>query len=486
MNQSEDNKYRKQWQDAFRNEEETPPPFIWQALEEKLDAKSPQVKPLVWWKNPRVYYFATAACLLVAFLLGKNLFMDEQSTDIITNKVATNSSIQGAIPTPTTEQSTSIDQQAEIVVEQSTNALLAASDKQVLELSTSDTPASSNKLVAKESEGIHVVAYQEESSEQRAHSKMHGEIESTESGPSANATTLVALAKQEYIEPRARFNKRIIFYRPVIEEEQPEEEESIGKKEYYAAASMMPALFDPKVSVASPNGATTAFQASNSRSRKGDVPSRAGTSIAVQTYGGIKLNKRWSIETGISYLKGNSVFESNGYVMDMMNAHSINSLETALASSSNKVAHKLPQYNSLVVQQEVTKNTPMYYMDVKEGYQNNYSFLQLPLQAGYTLSPYKKLSYTILGGIVGNLFLQNELSLTTGGKLRTSASDNSYQPLRWSASSGLRINYRLGENWSTMLTGSCQKALLETGSTNTGIELKPQLFGIGWGVKVNF
>ena len=70
--------------------------------------------------------------------------------------------------------------------------------------------------------------------------------------------------------------------------------------------------------------------------------------------------------------------------------------------------------------------------------------------------------------------------------MRTTASDRSYQPLHWSASSGLRINYQLSEKWSTMVTGSYQKALLETGANSNGVQLKPQLFGVGWGIKVDF
>jgi hypothetical protein len=488
MNQSEDNKFNKQWEDAFRDENASPPPSIWQALEEQLDASSAKKAPIVWWKTPRMYYMASAACLLIAFVIGGDMLYRNNEQKV---EVASEVNVQENQSIPSVGQETGSTLASSFTVESSSDKVTSDFEK-----TEKPTVAYAGSIASASYAETKTQTHDEEMVEMLPESsvlsaRLNEEViaSNNEDGQKASSMLpieIAALSTPQYQQKQARFNKRIVFYRPSIEIEEEIIEETTTQKEYYAGATMMPALFNPNVSVASSNPASASINVMSSRKREADIPSRNGTSIAIQTYGGIKLNKRWSIETGVSYLKGNSVFESNGYMMDVMNVQSINALETALASGSNKVAHKLPSYNSMVVQNDVVKPSSTYYVDVKEGYENNYSFLQLPLQAGYTIAPDKKMSYTILGGMVGNLFLQNSLRLSTGGTLRTTASDRSYQPLHWSASSGLRINYQFSEKWSTMLTGSYQKALLETGANTNGVELKPQLFGVGWGIKVNF
>lgn len=521
MNQSEENKFNKAWQDAFKDASETPPSSIWKALEEHLDNEPDKVVPLVWWKNTRILYVAASVAVLL--LAGIGVWMNDHAG----KQAMVSGNVQGVTQEPL---STIHDHEKEIAVN---NRETTAANKEKPESGTDnkaqeavippelsrsggitagrDSQAVTDSRIAisavKEHSGIKAKlpagftpssedaplrasadipddtrsGYEAVKTGQVIQEEMTGDSE--QALMSGLEIAFIEQGNKPWIEKQGRFNKRLVFYRPQLPQEE-EEDQKPEKKEYYAGAGVMPSMFNPNVSIASPSVGMSF--AKSSSGTKTEVLSRGGTSFAMQTYGGIKISKHWSVETGINYLRGNSVFESNGYVMDVMNLQAVNALESALVSGNVKLADKMPQYSMVANGASNANKLSTYYVDVKKGFQNNYSFLQLPVQAGYTIAPDHKLSYTLLGGLVGNLFLKNELDLTTGGTLITSVSDGTYQALHWSATSGVRLNYRLTGNWSTILTGTYQKTFYDAGKMMNAVQFKPQLFGVGWGVRLNF
>lgn len=510
MNQSNDNKFNKEWQKVFKDASETPPPSIWQALDKRLDEEQDKVIPLVWWKNPRIMY--AAASIVVILMAGIGVLIKWGPSEKMEVAVTQGGNIEntGRVAIDGSEvakaehnEVNSVDSPSslpEMVASAETNSVvennvLAAETDKATSKTFSAVEKGSHRVILAPHPALSVEenagrpTYAQESDLPVSTFDDHERLSNVHSSSSILESIEIAAidnGDKPWVEKNARFNKRLVFYRPDIPEE-VEEDAAKVKKEYYAGAGVMPSMFNPNVSIASNAGASTTMGFAKVANRKENMPSRSGASLAMQTYGGMKINKNWSIETGISYLKGNSVFESRGSVMNVMNVTVANELESALANTNMKVADKLygPNYalNSPSVQ---AGDVSLYYLDIKENYRNNYSFIQLPVQAGFTLAPENKLSYTLLGGVIGNLFLKNELNLTTGGTLVTSISDGTYQPLHWSATSGLRLNYRLAENWSAMLTGTYQKAFYDAGNQGNVVQFKPQLFGVGWGVKLNF
>lgn len=504
MNHSEDNKFNKEWEKAFKNASETPPPSIWQALEKRLDDEQDKTIPLVWWKNPRIMY--AAASVVIILMAGISVWMNMESAEKVQVAITESHSVSESTTDDSNEEAakemgqvTSVNPDGSLniggpEVNRQTEQNVFFSDKENV---NSKAIASVRDDVRGTDHSLIPVSPAEGNNENPATMSdghlsadlpdhiMPSDIFSSEAVLNGFEIASIENGNKSWVEKTARFNKRLVFYRTDIPE--PGEEGEKLKKEYFAGAGVMPSMFNPHVSLASSSPSATMGFGRAAAARKDEMPTRSGASFAMQTYGGMKLNKHWSIETGISYLKGNSVFESKGYVMNVTNVTVSNALETALATSNMKVADKL--YGTHALQNSPSfqeTGSAYYYLDVKENYQNNYSFLQLPVQAGYTIAPDQKLSYTVLGGVVGNLFLKNELNLTTGGTLVTSISDGTYQPLHWSASSGLRLNYRLAENWSAMLTGIYQKALYGARNQEAVVQFQPQLFGVGWGVRLNF
>jgi len=203
----------------------------------------------------------------------------------------------------------------------------------------------------------------------------------------------------------------------------------------------------------------------------------AGASYALQTQGGVRLSKHWSMEMGVNYLKGNSKYEGGGYVLSSYANTSSNVLQSALNGlAANPSNDKSGDY----------LNSNAIYIDVNKKVSNDYQYLQLPLQAGFTLNPDKKLSYSLLGGMMANFFLSNELESALGETITTTARDDVYRSMNWAATTGLRFNYKLSTKWKASLTGSYQKAISSGFKANQSLESHPYLYGVAWGVRYSF
>ena len=126
------------------------------------------------------------------------------------------------------------------------------------------------------------------------------------------------------------------------------------------------------------------------------------------------------------------------------------------------------------------------FIDVNRNVSNNYQYLQLPLQAGFTLNPDKKLSYSLLGGMMANFFLSNELESAAGQMIRTTANDEVYRSMNWAATTGLRFNYKLSDRWKASLMGSYQRAVSSGFRANQSLESHPYLYGVSWGMRYSF
>jgi hypothetical protein len=283
-----------------------------------------------------------------------------------------------------------------------------------------------------------------------------------------SAEMLAALPRREL---DVYLQQRYVFFKP---DEQSSAPKAKKHQEYWAGIGLMPASYNPDVNLkTSPASfANKSFASQKSLTGKNDP----GFSYAVQTQGGMRISKHWSLETGISYLQGNSNYEGGGYLLDAATYGSSNVLENALAdvAYTNKgqtVANAVG--NSI-------------YIDVTKQVRNDYRYLQLPVQAGFTLNPDGKLSYSVLGGMMANIFLNNELESANGSVIKTTTSDEVYRGMNWAATTGLRFNYRVAKKWKASLTGSYQKAVTSGFRSNQNLESHPYLYGVSWGMRYSF
>ncbi|HEV7349373.1 outer membrane beta-barrel protein [Telluribacter sp.] len=520
MNQSEKHNFEEEWRRAFDEASEAPPPSVWDALEAQLDQPEKATAPIVplWWRSPRLWYAAAAvgALLLVSWPLLLRLDKNSQS-QLPTVAVDKNNSqaedrLAGSAETgaeAATGAESATGQKKEAapaeITAPATEPRYAASNRtasgrkasreqraltpetllgpQVAAVPGTSVPGTSipGTSVPGTSE-VSTTSGQESTVPSTADSRLAATEtpRSLEAGTPMVAMQVEALSPRGFRELAVYPQKRYVYFRYDAPDDMPLTPPA-RSKEYWAGVGVMPAAFNPAVNVTSP---PAAFSAANAGRQSMSSSSRAGLSYAVQTQGGVKLSKHWSLETGVSYLQANSTFVSDGYVLDAMSNRSANVLENALmAGSSNRAANDKSQFAPSSAQDYQMSAV---YIDLDQHTRNDYRYLQLPVQAGYTLNPEGKVSYTVLGGMVANVFLRNDLETAPGYTVTNTAGDGVYRGLNWSAATGVRLSYHLSSHWTASLTGSYQKALATGIQNNDNISSHPQLYGLGWGFRYLF
>ncbi len=525
MNPSENPKFEQEWQRLFESASETPPLSAWEAIEKHLDEKETVIIPLlVWWKNPKVLYAAAAAVVLL--LLSWPLLRPDTAPPtgklLKRGEVATQSSPSVADSVPVAGFGASGPVSEPLVIAKKTDniqALPSSSDRvAVVKNSARALPekaasfkkknlrTENNSLIAGltpdraqtptplvQGNNPTVIATEENafanspnlivqtnSSRKNVNVEADPIITDSSSAPLRTPALTRSIASLSPIGPSEQdvyMQKRYVFYR--YEAAEPELIKRSRSRELWAGLGIMPASFNPQVNVTS---SPVAFTNANASRQALASTSKARLSYALQMQGGKKLSKRWSVETGLSYLQGNSTFESDGYVLNSFTSRSTNVLEDALLSNNS--------YSNSAVQQpgltpSFDKNAGSY-IDLDQRTSNNYRYVQVPVQAGYALNPDGKMNYTVLAGVVGNLFLQNEIQSAQGYNFKNTADDGLYRSLNWSAATGVRVNYRMSNHWNASLTGSYQKAIASILRDNPTLESRPRLYGMAWGVQYIF
>jgi hypothetical protein len=495
MNQSERDDFDEQWRNAFEEASETPPPSLWNAIEEQLDEKKKNkgwILPLWWNAFPARYAAAVAVVLLAGWSVWSTMNQNLSSGSKTVSVKPLSSAPEQLAEVPSSEK---VVDEGPLKVAKSTGSGLAA----VVE----KTKADLDKDLARGAAKRVVVAFSKESNDQPQRGAVSrgaaiepsSTVEANVQG--FNSVAVVASERDEnelqlvqargFQELPVYPQRRYVFYRVQPDDYEYEElrSDNKSKKEYWAAVGLMPSSFDPQLNVKSAplfSNLISQGQISSNSTVAETSTSEARLSYSVQAQTGVKISKNWSIETGISYLQGNSVFKSDGYALDRISSRTSNVLESALYSGTN---NKAPEY--MLTTADVKGEEPAgLYIDVSQKKSNEYRYLQVPVQVGYTLNPSGKMSYTVLGGMVGNIFLQNQLETNSGYVLTTKAEDNVYRSLNWAGSSGLRLNFRVSPHWTMNMTGSFQKSIMTIFKDNDNLESKPQLYGVGWGMRYTF
>jgi hypothetical protein len=490
MDPSETNSFEEQWKKAFQEASEMPPMSAWEGIEARLDKEERKVVPL-WWQTPKLWYAAAsvAALLMVGIALWNNDVAetnqemaahtrqmdtqqkgaaksdiqaenkhDEQSEEL--NKKPTNASeaviAAGKLP------ETKSEPLAAVPTGELSGKFAITNDPKVLPVEKENAVAAT---LVTEAQNV-VSARSGNENEAVAELKLGSPVLESSGQILAEALTPIG-----YKDLDIYMQKRYVFFKPDVVDNRDEKAPK-KKREYYAGVGLMPASFNPNVKVTS---APSAFAYANASSRSKVGESHAGNSYALQTQGGKRISKHWSVETGVSYLQGNSSYEGGGYLIDAATSRSQNVLESGLADKNS----------SSQGYQGLNGAAPLY-IDLNKEVRNDYRYLQVPLQAGFTLNPDKKLSYSLLGGMMANFFMNNEIESASGNIVRTTASDDVYRSLNWAATTGLRLNYRLSTQWRAMLTGSYQQSLTSGFKSSETLEAHPYLYGVSWGVRYSF
>ena len=319
-------------------------------------------------------------------------------------------------------------------------------------------------------------------------------------GEPGNPTTDVRLAYEaSYVKTKSTALKkpapisRIIWYRAPETAIEPQEK-GHAKKEYWAALTATPMSFNPMASVHSNINqayvAMTGVQQSSRQTTVSPIQNQAQISMAWQASSGVQFSKHWSIEAGIQYLNGRSQTRNNASVTNMFTNQTENLLENAIRNSSRSITQlasaplsdKSSFYPSVTGGNYSNNTSHLAVVPTDQLISNNFQYLQVPVQIGYHILPDRKISYSILGGLMANVFLKNRIN----DVLEVNPEDQVYRQMSMGGTAGLRINYHPTHHWSGSLTGSYQQALQNGTQSTAQLQIHPQALGVGFGLNYHF
>jgi hypothetical protein len=289
-------------------------------------------------------------------------------------------------------------------------------------------------------------------------------------------------------------NERIIWFSPEHPDLGPKQKMARkSKPKAWVSAGVVAASFDPSVALRAVSGlAYTNNSPSNALVSTGPVPalaldSHAGRAIAMQASVGVPLSERWTIETGLGYINGQSTVQSpvrTSALSTEKNGANLPTLYTDLVgnsanSSVNSAADM--QYNTAVQRYAFVASTS-YDRAVSQSVSNNYQFVQVPVQLSYELRPRRKFGLALLTGMVSNLFVRN----TVADAVTVKAQDGVYRPLTVAGTAGMRLRFRPDKHWSASLAGTFQQSLQSITRPEVGVQASPQNMGVCFSIDRHF
>lgn len=480
MSQIEDDSFEKQWQKAMQKASTPPPQGAWPQIEAELDRKKRRGLFVPFWQLSSGGAWAVAAsfAVLLAAVGWWTLSGSSTNKNTVAQKQLNEPSVLTTSPLTSSGSGSTMNQvptNHAIKIPKTENKPLAHlafdlkklpksyQSNQVLTtaLPTSELPAPTTSRVDISQDIVPL--------------------------PSPNAANVTQSLSFEPLNPktwrlnRVAFTPRYVFYAMPTA---PEKAKKASSKTYWTGLNLMPASFNPYtkispqsvVSLASQAGVsindptlTMSFAPQTGATRSvaagnGNF-SQSAVSFSVQLLGGVQLSKHWSLESGLSYLRGNSTYKDYFRLSNQNTSLDFAFSDNQLGNNGSKSS---PAYNNAVTADG-------------QSVSNVLQFLQIPLQVGYTIAPARKLSLTILGGVFGNILLRNSINNNA-----YSAGEAQYNAINLAATTGVRLNYRLSGRWAATLTGTYQRALGSENTAQSLVQTRPQMLGLGFGLRYGF
>lgn len=502
MDTAEENNFEYNWRKAFEEAEEAPPASVWAKIEERLDEDEERALIVPFWKSAQgMRWLAAASVVLIMLSVGVGWFNQTTSSpNDIAQSNAKSKIVEkdNTILAPNAAASVAEVPQKSTAREKAATSLKSPKKQELAELAFSSPKStktlktsSQNEKLSPTSE-VNAVASKIEKRPSKELSLSNVENTSTEAVAAATNQDIISVSRSinsisiKNLQDLLGLTERQPW---VAYQEVPSESANKKKslpKEYWASVGVMPASYNAGVSIGG-NASNRAFNASgqyalaNVANRSTTSTNRPSLSYALQWQGGLQLNQRWSLETGLNYLQGNSRFEgTSGF--DVFSNTYVNNLEAAVNYSTNNSKNATSDFPGLI-----TDKSQIQTLATTQSISNSYQYLQVPVQAGYAIIKAKnKLSLWVLGGVVNNIFLRNSFETGQERVVTVSGADNPYRTLSLSASTGLRVQYRMNKHWTTLVSGNYQQSLGSTTRSSAIFEAKPQLFGLGAGLRYGF
>ena len=437
------NNFEQEWQQAFENASISPPSDMWDKIEQELERK--KRRPFLFILRPSVIAAGVAAALILVlgglFFLKKNNV--ENSEELAQNKPKTNQSEESTTvkieetiaKIPNSTQGIS-DNEVLASIEKPTQLADNFSLKSTVHKRPLNKTENKNSSIVFEKSTLTTIADADGKSNNGIFENKNISTQNTENQLviSKNSIVLANDSRNTFAEINVLKRKEYISFgssrtlnrnKLVFDYETPETQTiASNESKFWLGVQSGVSPFDPNMQLGGLN--TFALQAadafakvSNSQSSpnlgamgpsQGDkLPAgsvtvsqpqnaiKSGVGINTGLAFGYKIAKKWNIESGVRYLRGNSTLQSNTYAFQQ-NGYVNTYFADYLLQNSNK---------SIVTTTQNPINTVV--ADASQ-FNNLYEYLMIPMQLGYEIGLSKKLGLNILAGISTDIFLQNTIA----------------------------------------------------------------------------
>ncbi|GAA4421397.1 hypothetical protein GCM10023187_57240 [Nibrella viscosa] len=541
MNPSNQHTPDDRWRKAFEEASETPPPRVWDAIERRLDEDDDRAGIVPFWRQYMLWASGIAAAVAL-LLVGWWLMRTDSPTGTDVARLQTERRPEAAAqqPAPSAEQDTTNttetiasggEKQAvagnrrrrsssqEVSPPDDWNHPhyartydpLAQERRNSRRLNKTAVPAAADELIATEQIALSAsptttsipgnTFLPSTTTAVPGNALMPSTISSVPGGASVPMPTqippderpLSGYPVQEIeghgLRSGLRETQRMVWFRAPEADAIPEAEIKKNHREMWASVSIMPSSFNPAVSVRSSvpmaNYAMAPGLANQNTRSIPSVQSRSDLSMAYQAGTGLQLTDHWSVETGVAYLAGRSTVASPVLVSVATSAgnptRSTNNFFAEAVKNASGNAGNVNAQNDRGNTAYLANNN-LYDASTLQSISNDYRFVQVPVQVGYQLRPNKPLGIALLGGMLANWFVRNNV----GDNLSVTADDGFYKPVTLSGVAGMRLRYRPTRRWSASMAGVYQRALQSGTQPTIELQTRPQTMGMSFGVNYHF
>ncbi|MDW8331944.1 MAG: hypothetical protein RMK43_09860 [Cyclobacteriaceae bacterium] len=230
---------------------------------------------------------------------------------------------------------------------------------------------------------------------------------------------------------------------------QQKEKKSV-KEKWWTSVGFGAGTFNPNVSSPQPS-----FSMNSVRMPVPSQPS-SGLAYSVGAQVGYRLAKRWVIQGGLAYLNQQASYASSIVMMETSTAH---------ASLNEFVDHQ----ENLIVTAPYEVTASLQYMSV-------------PVQAGFVVFD-GSLALLINGGVATDFFVQSVLTPEFSGYNRTVITPgmtSPYRPVYFSGVAGTELSYRFGEKYRIALAPGVRYALQSVYKSDMNNEVLPITYDVSF------
>ncbi|MFY0606605.1 MAG: outer membrane beta-barrel protein [Cyclobacteriaceae bacterium] len=446
--------FEKAWSEAIGGAEVNPPKAVWNEIDRGL-----AYAELSAYKSKNLYYkWAVAAVLLLAVSLSTFQFLYFNNQEI-----ALNNEIEITSPEMLAQNASDI-----VVPESLTNYAKADVGYASNTSSKTNKPKFGANKAAR-AQGM-VLANSDEELQDRSVKF---------SGLSVTSKQIGLLAELD-----ETYNQAEFFKRPIYHFERATK--NTGADKYWAGLGVGSGSFDPNFQSGGSSLVAqnldfnpAAFSLSSNELVDTNSPTvreqmNAGESVSLGVNFGLKLSRRWSVQSGIQYARSGATTETNVIIQSTQ-------IQESLPVTSQ--AKSVEQFVNVVENESIVEYD---YRDVS--LRNQFQFASVPITAGYRILD-KKFSIELNAGLVTNFYmgnrlegLDNEIAEVTIGP----GSESPYKNVSFSGLAGVELGYQVMRNFDFIIQPNYRHGINSLTKDGSNFTTNPTGFGLLTGIRYNF